>query len=133
MSANTSPVEAAKAMGLSDEPARDDPGDLAAMNSGQAWNAFCDAIRQMGANMLASEFAGSDLERAEGFRNLMGYVHQALTRTLYACTPEQPAFVRSMDDIVKVGLDNPDGINSHSVQLSDAYVYRLFGTAGKER
>jgi len=127
MDPRTRPTSAAEALGLADQPG-ESRDYLAAMRSGETWNEFCE-----GADMLASEFAGDDLERGEGFRNLLGYLSQALTRTLYACTPDAPAFVRGMDDIVKVGLDNPDGINSTSAQVSERFVYRLFGTAGKER
>jgi hypothetical protein len=103
------------------------------LHSGAAWDAFCDAIRTVGHDMLASEFAGDDLERAEGYRYVLGLLTLRLNRVLYACGPEQPAFVRAMDDILKFGLDNPDGINSKSAEIRDDLTYRLYGRYGGER
>jgi hypothetical protein len=110
------------------------PEALAAMRSGEAWESLCDSIKQMGATVLSSEFAGDDLERAEGYRYLLGFLSLNLTRSLYSCGPELPFFLRAgNDDVVKFALDNPDGINSKSAQLREDLTYRLYGKAGGER
>jgi hypothetical protein len=106
---------------------------LADLRSGAAWDAFCEALRRAGRKMLDSEFAESDLERAEGYRYLLGLVALRLKRMLYTCGPEQPAFVMAMDDILKFGLDNPDGTNSKSAEIRDDLTYRLYGRYGGER
>lgn len=106
---------------------------LADLRSGAAWEEFCDALRDVGKGMLASEFAESDLERAEGYRYVLGLLTMRLQRLLYRTGPEQPAFIRLMDDILKFGLDNPDGVNSKSAEVRDDLTYRLFGRAGGER
>lgn len=103
------------------------------LRSGAAWDLLCDSIREVGHGMLASEFAQSDLERAEGYRYIMGLLVMRLQKLLYRTGPEQPAFTRQMDDIVKFGLDNPDGINSKSAEIRDDLRYRLYGRAGGER
>src|SRR5262249_7919585 len=56
-----------------------------------------------------------------------------LTGFLYDAGPEQPAFVRVMDDVVKFGLDAPDGINSYSATVRDDLTYRIWGRAGSVR
>jgi hypothetical protein len=106
---------------------------LADLRSGEAWTAFSDAIGAIGEGMLASEFAGDDLERAEGYRYLLGLIVLRLNKLLYACGPEQPAFTRAMDDVLKFGLDNPDGVNSLSADVRDDLVYRIYGRYGGER
>ena len=106
---------------------------LADLRSGAAWDQFCDALRGMGRDMLASEFAEDDLERADGYRYMLGLIVLRLNRLLYHCGPENPAFNRAMDDILKFGLDNPDGVNSKSAEIRDDLTYRIFGKAGGER
>lgn len=106
---------------------------LADLRNGAAWGAFCDAIRDVGAGMLASEFATDDLERAEGYRYILGLLTMRLQRLLYRTGPEQPAFNRLMDDVLKFGLDNPDGVNSKTAEIRDDLTYRLYGRAGGER
>ena len=103
------------------------------LRSGAAWDEFCDAIRAVGKGMLASEFAQSDLERAEGYRYVMGLLTMRLQRLLYRSGPEQPAFNRLMDDVLKFGLDNPDGVNSKTTEIRDDLTYRLYGRDGGER
>ena len=106
---------------------------LADLRSGAAWEEFCNAIRRAGESLLKSEFAEDDLERAEGYRYLLGLLTVRLNKLLYRCGPEMPAFVRSMDDVLKYGLDNPDGVNSKSAHIRDDHTYRLYGRAGGER
>ncbi len=106
---------------------------LADLRSGAAWNAFCDAIRRVGDGMLASEFATDDRERANGYRYLLGLLSARLRKVLYHCGPELPAFTFGMDDVIKWGLDNPDGVNSKSAEIRDDLTYRLYGRAGGER
>jgi hypothetical protein len=106
---------------------------LADINNGAAWDEFADAIKQLGHDMLSSEFAVDETERAAGYRYLMALVLKQLQRVLYRCDPELPAFTRGGDDIIKVGLDNPDGINSWGARIRDDLTYRIYGRAGGER
>ena len=106
---------------------------LADLRSGAAWEALCDGLRDLGRGMLASEFAADDRERADGYRYLLGLLTIRLHKLLYQCGPEQPAFLRLMDDVLKFGLDNPDGVNSKTCDVRDDLTYRLYGRAGGER
>jgi Protein of unknown function (DUF1214) len=139
MTAGTqSPVDATKTQGklqmdIAGELIGHEAERLDDLRSGAAWDMVCDAIRGVGHDMLASEFAESDLERAEGYRYVLGLLTMRLQRLLYRTGPEQPAFTRQMDDVLKFGLDNPDGINSKSAEIRDDLSYRIYGRAGGER
>jgi hypothetical protein len=109
------------------------PAYVAALRDGSAWAVFSQALRDLGPALEASGFAENETDLAEGYRYLLGLVTMRLNSILYAAGPEVPAFVRGMDDIVKVGLDNPDGINSYLAEIRDDRTYRLFGTVGRER
>jgi hypothetical protein len=104
-----------------------------ALRSGAAWASFCDGLAQLGPALAASGFAYDDVSLAEGYRYLLGLLTMRLNSILYAAGPEAPAFVRGMDDVLKAGLDNPDGINSFLAEIRDDRTYRLFGVAGTER
>lgn len=103
------------------------------LRSGAAWESFCDSLRDVGRGVLASEFAADDREKADGYRYLLGLLTIRLHKLLYHCGPEQPSFLRLMDDVLKFGLDNPDGVNSKTAELRDDLSYRIYGKAGGER
>jgi hypothetical protein len=102
------------------------------LRSGEAWSTFCEGLQRLGPALAASGFAHDDNSLAEGYRYLLGLVTMRLNSVLYASGPESPAFVRGMDDVLKVGLDNPDGINSFLAEIRDDRIYRVFGIAGTE-
>src|SRR6185312_2478626 len=73
----------------------------AALRSGQAWEDFAEKFKTLGPRLMASGFAGNDVELAEGYRYLLGFITAKLTQFMYACGPDAPAFVRAMDDVLK--------------------------------
>ena len=97
------------------------------------WNAFCDALKEAGGAIVRSECPDGPSDRAEGYRYLLGFLHSTLSGFLYDAGPEAPAFVRIMDDVVKFGLDCPDGINSYVATVRDDLTYRIWGHAGTVR
>jgi hypothetical protein len=103
------------------------------LRSGRAWEQFCEALTSLGPQLISSGLAGDDVSLAEGYRYLLGLVTLRLHSALYGSGPDAPAFVRGLDDVVKVGLDNPDGINSYLAEVADDRTYRIFGVAGQER
>ncbi|TZG27516.1 DUF1214 domain-containing protein [Sphingomonas montanisoli] len=105
----------------------------AKLRDGTAWRLFGEAIAKLGPMIAESGFAKDDRDLAEGHRYLMGLVAARIDAVLYACGPDRPAFVRGMDDIIKIGLDNPDGINSFSARIDGHRRYRISGRAGGER
>jgi hypothetical protein len=97
------------------------------------WDHFCESLKAAGDAIVRPECPASPADRAEGFRYLAGFLHCTLTSFLHDAGPEHPAFVRAMDDVVKFGLDAPDGVNSYSAKLRDDLTYRIWGNAGTVR
>ena len=96
----------------------------------EVWNAFCDHMKDAGRAIVRPECPATPNDRAEGFRYLLGFLQSTLTGFLHNAGPEHPAFVRTMDDVVKFGLDAPDGVNSYSATVRDDLTYRIWGNAG---
>jgi hypothetical protein len=113
--------------------AENSPGYVDDLRSGRAWSEFCEALKGLGPQLVSSGQATDDVSLAEGYRYLLGLLTLRLHSALYGSGPEAPAFVRGLDDVVKVGLDNPDGINSYLAEVADDRTYRIFGVAGQER
>src|SRR5882762_6414876 len=105
----------------------------ATLRSGAAWSTLCDALKELGPELVATGFWQDDVELAEGFQYLLSLVTLRLHSVLYASGPVSPAFVRSLDDVIKVGLDNPDGSNPLLAEIRDDRTYRIFGVPGTER
>jgi hypothetical protein len=97
------------------------------------WEMFCDGLKAAGTAITRPECPSSPVDRAEGYRYLLGFLHSTLTGFVYDAGPESPAFVRIMDDVVKFGLDAPDGINSYVATVRDDITYRIWGNAGTVR
>ncbi len=116
-----------------DRRLRDGPDRFAeALTSGAAWDDFCRGLRSAGAAILRSEDATSETDLAEGFQYLLGLVHSLVERELYRTDASKPAFLRAQSDVVKVGMDNPDGALI-SAPLSDDGTFRIYGTVGPIR
>jgi len=103
-----------------------------ALTSGEAWERFCAGLRSAGRAILRSEEVASDTDLAEGYQYLLGLVHSLVERELYRTDANQPAFLRVQTDVVKVGMDNPDGALM-TAPLSDDGVFRIFGVVGSIR
>jgi hypothetical protein len=112
---------------------RDDADRFAAaLTSGEAWDRFCDGLRHAGRAILRSEDATSDSDLAGGFQYLLGLVTYLTQHELYRTDGDAPAFVATASDVVKVGLDNPDGALL-AAPLHDDGVYRVYGRAAAIR
>ncbi|HUJ67700.1 MAG TPA: hypothetical protein VLX59_19300, partial [Acidimicrobiales bacterium] len=110
----------------------DADGFAEALTTGAAWERFCDGLRAAGRSILRSEEAASDTDLAEGFQYLLGLVHSLVEGELYRTDARRPAFLRAQSDVVKVGMDNPDGALI-SAPLSDDGVFRIYGRVGPIR
>ena len=120
--------------GLDRAARRRDDADrfAAALTSGEAWDRFCDGLRHAGRAVLRSEDATSDSDLAEGFQYLLGLVTYLTQHELYRTDGDAPAFVATASDVVKGGLDNPDGALL-AAPLHDDGVYRVYGRAAAIR
>ena len=103
-----------------------------ALVKGDAWERFCDGLRSAGRSILRSEDAVSETDLAEGYRYLLGLVHSLVEQELYRTDAANPAFIRVQTDVVKVGMDNPDGALI-SAPISDEGVFRIYGVVGSIR
>jgi hypothetical protein len=98
----------------------------AALTSGEAWERFCEGLRSAGRSILRSEEAATDTDLAEGYQYLLGLVYGLVERELYRTDASNPAFLRVQTDVIKMGMDNPDGALM-SAPVSDDGVFRIYG------
>lgn len=96
-----------------------------AVQIGQAWREFCQALEQAGEVVLRSP--ATALDRAEGYRYLTRLLRNALYATVENSDPDRPRMQGL--DLVKMGADNPDNIY-HSAPVSGRNSYRISGTRG---
>ena len=80
---------------------------IAKLESGEAWNEFCDLLRKAGDILQRRDIAASPLEIAEGHRYLGRLLRAGLMAFGERSGARFPVF-RAMPDGVKMGLDNPD-------------------------
>jgi hypothetical protein len=120
--------------GIGREKRLTDDGELfrEALTTGEAWEHFCDGLRSAGRSILRSEDAVSDSDLAEGYQYLLGLVHSLVEGELYRTDGLNPAFLRSQSDVVKVGMDNPDGALMRA-PLSDDGIFRIYGVVRSVR
>lgn len=104
----------------------DDP--VQKVDNAEAWNEFCDLLKKAGEVLLRPELEPSTFDRGEGLRYLSRLARAGLISFAEATGPEYPVF-RTMPDMVKMGLDNPDNFY-RSVSVNPAYDYRLRGKRG---
>ena len=78
--------------------------------SGRAWEAFCDALKGAGAQVLRPEAPASELDRAEGFRYLSRLLRLGLEMHLEYADPDFPGFFAPSHETAKIGADNPDNL-----------------------
>ena len=80
---------------------------LTQVETGEAWAAFCDLLKKAGDVLLREELEPSLFDRAEGLRYLGRLARAGLLSFGETADPTAPVF-RTMPDLVKMGLDNPD-------------------------
>lgn len=95
-----------------------------------AWNNWCDALRQLGE--LVESSARTDLERAEGYRYLTRLVRLGLEMQIEHGNPENPSFYSLSHETAKVGADNPDNVYLNAA-IDGRYQYEITGTIGEAR
>ena len=110
-----------------DRPTSSRPRSPAARHGNGSATAFAAAGRAI----LRSEDADSDADLAEGFQYLLGLVPTSLGE-LYRTDARAPGLPATASDVVKVGMDNPDGALLPA-PISDDGVFRVFGAVGSIR
>lgn len=100
-----------------------------ALMSGRAWEAFCDALKRAGQQILRPEAPDDELTRAEGYRYLTRLLRIGLEMHLEYADPEFPGFFASSHETAKIGADNPDNLYLMA-RLDGRHDYRIHGLRG---
>jgi hypothetical protein len=104
----------------------DDPIDK--VQSAEAWREFCRLLEKAGDVVLREDLATSTFDRAEGLRYLTRLLRAGFVSFAEHLGPKHPVF-RTMPDLVKMGLDNPDNYYV-SASVSGRHRYRIRGRRG---
>jgi len=97
-------------------------------DTAQAWSEFCDLLKKAGDVLVRDDLAASPLDRAEGLRYLARLLRAGLYTFGENLGPKHPVF-RTMPDMVKMGLDNPDNYYV-GANVNPKYDYRIRGHRG---
>jgi hypothetical protein len=108
-----------------------DPADRRIM-TGEAWEAFCDALKRAGRLVLADGVPASARDRAEGFRYLTRLLAAGITTCVEHADGDAPSFGRMVDYDMRWGLDCPDCLYLYATVRGDA-AYRIYGNRGSAR
>jgi hypothetical protein len=94
----------------------------------EAWTEFCELLKKAGDLVLRDELDTTPFDRGEGLRYLTRLLRAGFVSFAENTGPLHPAF-RTMPDLVKMGLDNPDNYYV-SASVSGRYSYRIRGSRG---
>lgn len=104
----------------------DDP--LEKIETAEAWHEFCDLLKQAGDVVLREDLDTSVFDRGEGHRYLARLLRAGLYTFGENTGPKHPVF-RTMPDMVKMGLDNPDNYYL-GASINPKFNYRIKGKRG---
>ena len=93
---------------------------------GQSWNDFCDSLKAAGAALSFPGAPRDPLTQAEGYRYLSRLARAGLTAFVEHADPNAPVLHRVVDEITKLGADNPDNFYQ-TAALNGNYDYRITG------
>ena len=96
---------------------------------GSAWRDFCQALERAGQVILEEGSPEDSFERAEGLRYLTRLTRAAFETFIEDCDPGAPEFLRTCNETVKMGADNPDNYYQNA-PVSSRFRYRLQGMRG---
>ena len=95
----------------------------------EQWNAFCEALKQAGAQVLRPEVPGDAFTRAEGYRYLTRLLRLSLEKNIEFNDARFPRFYSLSHETAKIGNDNPDNYYMNCA-VSGRYDYRIRGQRG---
>jgi hypothetical protein len=96
---------------------------------GRAWRELCERVQAAGDRILADDFPGDDLDRAEGVRHLATQLACWLTFATGHTDVHRPSFFRSADPIFRWGGANVDQVARRAAVAGDG-AYRVAGRMG---
>ncbi len=97
--------------------------------SGRSWDELCQALREAGLQVLASEDSGDGLDRAEALRLVSRLLRGGLENFVEHNDPAAPRLVSTCHETIKIVAENPDN-NYLSSAVSAAHDYRVWGRRG---
>ena len=100
--------------------------------SGQAWEDWCDRLKEAGRSILADGFPDSPRERAEGFRWLTRLITHATQLEVEAGDPRHPFFIKYETPHNQWGGPNPDNLYLRANIEPDAS-YRVWADVSRVR
>jgi hypothetical protein len=95
----------------------------------QSWDAFCEALKHAGQQILRPEAPADELTRAEGYRYLTRLLRIGLEMHLEYADPDFPGFFLPSHETGKIGADNPDNLY-YFAKINGAHDYVIRGTRG---
>lgn len=99
------------------------------IEDGSAWEAFCDALKETGKQILREEAPSDAFSRAEGWRYLTRLTRIALDMFVECSDADFPTFYRPSHETAKIGADNPDNYYQRA-EINGCYSYRISGSRG---
>jgi len=99
------------------------------MMSGQAWDDFCDALKEAGKIVQRPEVPNDPFNKALGYRFLTALLRGGLESTMFFADAQFPGFFRLADETKKLLNDNPDNYYQNCV-IDGRFDYRIYGHRG---
>jgi hypothetical protein len=99
------------------------------LKNGEAWEEFCDNLKEAGAIVLREKSPKDGLTMAEGYRYLTRITRAALQTFVENADPLAPVLQRVVHETAKMGADNPDN-HYQNAAISGEHEYRIFGNRG---
>src|SRR5580698_1941445 len=116
--------------GTIDAARRTDIFDSPELTSGAAWSDFCEQLKSAGEQIQRADVPGSPLDRATGYRHLMGLVWTGIHQAMIFSDPMNPTFSQvARMDVFKWGLDCPDAAY-RSASIIGSETYKIVGRLG---
>lgn len=97
--------------------------------SGEAWNDFCDALKDAGQIVQSKEAPDNAFDKAEGYRYLTRLLRAGLESFLEHGDPDFPNLRCPVHTTIKIGADNPDNYYQ-TASINPAHDYLIKGTRG---
>jgi hypothetical protein len=97
--------------------------------TGQAWDKFCDALKDAKQHIFRPEAPSGLLDRTEGLRHLTRLIRVSLEQMLEGADAEFPLLFRSITQTHKYGGDSPDNVY-HNATVRGDREYRIKGKIG---
>ena len=95
----------------------------------QAWDGFCDRLKDAAAVVFRDGASSTPLDRAAGFRYLSRQISRGLDVLMEHNDPLFPNFRRNQQPTRKFGGDNADALNQRA-RIDGEHTYRVVGTRG---